>query len=296
MNQKRIIRKLFITTLSMFLILTINTLPQTSKEKVLRTNLEIEEITSLNTDTIYLLNKDSYLVQGEIFIDSNKIEEKVEKIIDYLTQENNKLQNGLVGYIPKDTKLLDYELKDKEIILNFSKELLNASNISQMITGIVYSLTEQKEIEEISIKIDNNIQEEYEHLTRKIGINKDYQIENRKDLERVVLYYLDSTKEHYVPVTRYLNSKKEKVEIIIEELKNTTKNLISLENNHTKLLDYREEDNILFLNFNNELLDENEESMEKVFKTIAYSVFDNYDVNMVVFEIEKEQKLQVSRR
>ena len=101
MLRKKALRKIFITTLTMFIILTIYTIPTTENKNVIRTNLEIEDITNLTTDEIYLVNKDNYLVKTSIFIDSKKTKEKIEKIIKYLTIDNNKIPVSLNGYIPK---------------------------------------------------------------------------------------------------------------------------------------------------------------------------------------------------
>ena len=43
------------------------------------------------------------------------------------------------------------------------------------------------------------------------------------------------------------------------------------------------------LNFNEYLQDPNDLSYEKLLNTIAYSIFDNYDVNMVLFEVNDEK-------
>ena len=296
MLRKKALRKIFITTLTMFIILTIYTIPTTENKNVLRTNLEIEDITNLSTDKIYLLNKDNYLVKTDIFIDSNKTEEKIEKIINYLTIDNNKVPVSLNGYIPKNTKLIDYNLDEKYLFLNFSKELEKSKNKNLMITGIVYSLLELKEIEKISILVENNQVKEYTNLDKSIGINNEYLYTNRKDIEKVVIYYLDNTDSYYVPVTKYLNNSKDKIEVIVDELKNTDKNLISYLNNNTKLLDYREEANVLFLNFNEYLIDSNEEVTKKILNTIAYSVFDNYDVGMVMFEVNGKKLKYIEKK
>ena len=296
MLRKKALKKIFITTLTMFIILTIYTIPTTENKNVLRTNLEIEDITNLSTDKIYLLNKDNYLVKTDIFIDSNKTEEKIEKIINYLTIDNNKVPVSLNGYIPKNTKLIDYNLDEKYLFLNFSKELEKSKNKNLMITGIVYSLLELKEIEKISILVENNQVKEYTNLDKSIGINNEYLYTNRKDIEKVVIYYLDNTDSYYVPVTKYLNNSKDKIEVIVDELKNTDKNLISYLNNNTKLLDYREEANVLFLNFNEYLIDSNEEVTKKILNTIAYSVFDNYDVGMVMFEVNGKKLKYIEKK
>ena len=293
MLKKKALRKIFITTLSMFIILTIYTIPNTNKEKVLRTNLEIEDITNLNTDSIYLLNKDNYLVKTDIFIDSNKLDKKIKKIIDYLTINNDKVPIGLNGYIPKSIKLLDYNIEANSLVLNFSHEF--NSNEELIVTGIVYSMLELDEVNEVSFLINNKPYKEYNNLNKKIGINKDILYTNRKDIDKIVIYYLDKTDNYYVPVTKYLNNNKDKIEVIIEELKNTKKDLISYINYNTKLIDYKEDNNILVLNFSKELKDDNTVSEDKILNTISYSVFDNYDVNMVMFKIEGETYKYIKR-
>ncbi len=296
MIKEKVIKKLFITTLTIFIIISLFTIPNSNKPKVLRTNLEIEDISSFNTESIYLLNKNNYLVKANVFMVSSSLSERIKQIIDYLTIDNNKVPIELYGYIPKNTKLLDYQIEEFHITLNFSKEFLTSNQKELMITGIVYSLLEQDNIKSISIKVDNKPIEEYQLLDKRIGINKDYVFSTKKDLQKVVLYYMDDTNNYYVPVTKYVNDEREKVEIIIEELKNTNHNLISLENIHTELLNYKEEGNSFILNFNNDLLDENEDAQNKLLNTIAYSIFDNYDVNIVLFECNDKKIKQIKRK
>ena len=294
MIKRKAIRKIFITTLSMFIILTIYTIPNTYKNNnVLRTNLEIEDITNLSTDSIYLINKDNYLVKTDIFIDSNKLEDKIKKIINYLTIDNNKVPLGLNGYIPKDIKLIDFNIEANSLVLNFSKEFKDNEEI--IITGIVYSMLEIDEINEVSFLVENKPYKNYNNLNKDIGINKDILYTKRKDIEKIVVYYLDKTDNYYVPVTKYLNNNKEKIEVILEELKNTKKDLISYINYNTELLDYSEEANLLILNFSKDIKDDNKDSFDKVLNTISYSVFDNYDVNMVMFKIEGETYKYIKR-
>ena len=295
MLKRKALRKIFITTLSMLIILTIYTIPTTQKPNILRTNLEIEDITNLSTDKIYLLNKDNYLVRTDVFIDTTKLENRIKKIIEYLTINNNKVPSSLNGYIPINTKLLNLNIESNSLLLNFSKEFKNSSNEEIMITGIVYSLLELADIKEVSIQVENNFYKDYTNLNKNIGINKNIMYTNRKDINKVVTYYLDKEDTYYVPVTNYLNDTREKIEIIIESLKETKKNLISYISDNTKLLNYQEDNNLLILNFSKELKNKNTTVEDKILNTISYSVFDNYDVNMVLFQIEGETYKYIKR-
>lgn len=66
-------------------------------------------------------------------------------------------------------------------------------------------------------------------------------------------------------------------------------NLMSFLNSNTKLLEYRKDDDVMYLNFNDYLFDGNDKVLEEVIYSLAYSVFDNYDVNMVMFEVNGQK-------
>lgn len=289
--RTKIIKKIFNTTITMFIILTIFTLKTTSNSNLLRTNIEIDDITNLTTNNIYLLNKNNLLVKTKVFI-NNKHNKEIESIIKYLTITNNKTPVGLKSYIPKDTKLLNYKLENNTLIIDLSKEFLSTANKQLVITGLVYSLLEVKDIDNIKIQVEEKNLDGYsEVLNKSIGINNEYLFNSRYDINRVVIYYVDKidNNTYFVPVTKYLNDTREKIEIIIDELKESNNNLISYLNDNTKLINYREEGNVLYLNFNEYLIDSNESVSKDIMKTIAYSVFDNYNVNVVCIETNSKR-------
>ncbi len=289
--RTKIIKKIFNTTITMFIILTIFTLKTTSNSNVLRTNVEIDDITNLTTNNIYLLNKNNLLVKTKVFI-NNKKNKEIESIIKYLTITNNKTPVGLKTYIPKNTKILNYKLENNTLIIDLSKEFLSTANKQLVITGLVYSLLEIKDIDNIMLQVEGKPIEGYnEVLNKSIGINNEFLFNSRYDINRVVIYYVDKidNKTYFVPVTKYLNDTREKIEIIIDELKENNNNLISYLNDNAKLINYREEGNVLYLNFNEYLIDSNDEVSKNIMKTIAYSVFDNYNVNVVCFETNSKR-------
>lgn len=289
--RTKIIKKIFNTTITMFIILTVFTLKTTSNSNVLRTNVEIDDITNLTTNNIYLLNKNNLLVKTKVFI-NNKKNKEIESIIKYLTITNNKTPVGLKTYIPKNTKILNYKLENNTLIIDLSKEFLSTANKQLVITGLVYSLLEIKDIDNIMLQVEGKPIEGYnEVLNKNIGINNEFLFNSRYDISRVVIYYVDKidNKTYFVPVTKYLNDTREKIEIIIDELKENNNNLISYLNDNAKLINYREEGNVLYLNFNEYLIDSNDEVSKNIMKTIAYSVFDNYNVNVVCFETNSKR-------
>lgn len=304
MLRTKAIRKIFLTTLTLFILLTVFTITNYKNENVLRTNLEIEDIAGLKTNVIYLLNDEGLLVQDRVLLDGSSVEEKIEKLLINLTEgSTGSFADGLSKVIPKGTVVNNVVVGNKYVTIDFSKELLNVSEEKEksMITAIVYSVMDLDDFLGVSILVEGKSLEEYPNskekinkiLDKSIGINKNYDITSFNNINKVVIYYLENINDnlYYVPVTKYVNDDREKVNIIVEELASSyiyESNLMSFLNSNVSLIEYEEKDNIMSLNFNDYLFDGNDKVLEEVLYSIAYSVFDNYDVSMVSFEVNGE--------
>ena len=298
MLLSKTLNKIYRTTLFMFLILTIFTLTNQSKENILRTNVEIKNIEEIPKTEIYLQSNNNYLVKTNIYVDKNTLEEKAKKIIEFLKEDNNKIPIGLQGYLPSDLKINSLILENNNLKINFSKEF-NKSNNELVMTGLIYSLTELQEIETIEILVDNEHLDNYNKLLSKdVGINKEYILNSRSDINKVTVYYYDEVNniEYLTPVTKYVNDNREKIEIIISELsKNVPNNLVSYLSEKTTLLDYNEENEVMVLNFNQSFKGKDNEINDKIMKLISESIFENYDVNMILFQ-ENSEKIEYIKR
>lgn len=306
MLRTKAIRKIFLTTLTVFILLTVFTITNynNDNDNVLRTNLEIEDIAGLKTNVIYLLNDEGLLVQDRVLLDGSSVEEKIEKLLINLTEgSTGSFADGLSKVIPKGTVVNNVMFGNKYVTIDFSKELLNVSEEKEksMITAIVYSVMDLDDFLGVSILVEGKSLEEYPNskekinkiLDKSIGINKNYDITSFNNINKVVIYYLENINDnlYYVPVTKYVNDDREKVNIIVEELASSyiyESNLMSFLNSNVSLLEYEEKENIMSLNFNDYLFDGNDKVLEEVLYSIAYSVFDNYDVSMVSFEVNGE--------
>ncbi len=312
MIKKKAIRKIFITTMSLFIILTIYFIPlSVPQEKTLTTNLELEYITSLGNHSIYLLNENNYLVKTKILLDGTTTEENIKTMLSNLTcSKDSKFPNSLKAIIPLNTKVKSVLLEDSIATINFSKEFLNIEeNLEEkLIEAIVYSLTGLKGVDGVTIKVENETLTNLPHsakeldpvLTRKIGINKNYDLTGTKNINKVVIYYTENIDDtaYYVPVTKYVNDARDKISIIIEELTTSyiyEPNLSSLINENTVLLDQAQEDDLMILNFNDALFDADGQIKEEVLYTIGYSVFDNYDVNTTSIRVNGEEQKVIKK-
>ena len=312
MIKTKAIRKIFITTVTMFILLTAFSISfMDNKEELLRVNVEVNDKVQ-ETNDIYLLNKNNYLVKYEIMLDGDSTKDKVLKVLNYLMDIDNSIfSNELSGTIPKGVKILDVICGNQLVTVNFSKKLLDVSSYKekQMISSIVYSLTDIDDIEGVSILVEGKKLDSYPNskeslpniLNRDIGVNKEYKINSRDNISSVVIYYMENIDNelYYVPVTKYINDDRDKIKIVVEELTTSyiyEENLMSFLNSKVKLIDYKEENDTLILNFNEYLFDSKDKVLEEVIYCLGYSVFDNYDVSMVMFEVNGQEVGYINRK
>lgn len=311
MIKSKIIRKIFITTVTMFILLTVFSIPIVETEEVLKVNMEVVE-NDVYSNSIYLLNNNGYLVKSKILLEEGNIKSNVLKILSNLiVSDTSKYVNELKGTIPKDTKVRDVFCGNELVTIDFSKEFLDVSleDEKNMISSIVYSILDIDGVKGVSILVEGERLDSYPKskeklanvLTKSIGINKEYDIKSRDNISSVVVYYLEDIENelYYVPVTKYLNDDRDKIKIIVEELTTSyihEENLMSFLNNKVELIDYKEENDILFLNFNEYLYDSEDKILEEVIYSISYSVFDNYNVSMVMFEVNGEEVSYINRK
>ena len=312
MLRKKALRKIFITTMSLFIIMTIYLIPLT--EKTLETNLEFEYITDLANSSIYLLDENNYLVKTKVLLDEETVEDNIKNIISNLTvSSNSKFPDKLNAIIPKNTKLNNITIEDDIVTLDFSKELLNIDEelSNKLIESIVYSITELDSITKVNIMVESTPLETYPNsnkkivmpLTRDIGINNEYTYNTLDNITKVVIYYGEDINNdiYYVPVTKYLNNNdnKDKIDIIVEELTTSyiyEDNLRSILNENVELIDKEIiDEDLLILNFNGALFDNNNTIKEEVLYTLSYSVFSNYDVNTISFKVDSKDIETVKR-
>ena len=305
MLKKKALRKIFITTLTAFVLLVTYTIPNLSKDNTLKTNLEIEYITGIGTNYIYLLDKNGYLVKSRILLDSTDKKEQIKLLLENLIKnDNSKFPTGLEATIPTGTKVLDVIYDEEYVTVNFSKKLWDVDDEKKdrMIESIVYSIMDLGGVKGVILEVEEEIPEEYNKvLDKSIGINKTYNITSRNDINKVVVYYVEdiSGDKYFVPVTKYMNKKDDKIKIVVDELTTSyiyEPNLMSFLNSNTKLLDYKEQENLMTVNFNNAIFDGDSKILEEVSYTLAYSVFDNYDVSQVIIQVDGKNVETLSRK
>ena len=300
MIRRKAIRKIFVTTVSLFIILVVYTITNFHNDNTLKVNLELFDVTGLTNHSVYLLNDDGYLVRKKIYVETENMLDGVKKVVNYLKISNNsKYSSSLVGLIPSNCSLLDVLYDEEFVTLNFSSNFYNIPNMDLAVTAIVYSVFDLGNIKGVTILVDDEYLEGYPKIMDKsLDINRETFITSRDEISKVVVYYLleDSEETYYVPVTKYLNDSREKINIIVDEMTSSSStDLVSLVNSNVELLSAREDNDTFILNFNNYLFDNDDEVLEEVLYCLSYSVFDNYDVDMVMVEINGKNISQIER-
>lgn len=271
---------------------------------------EVSKEVNINYHDIYLIDKNNYVAKTNIQVSSLKKDLLIDELIEAMKMDGkyqDKIPNGFCALLPSDTKLLGKKINNDVVTLNFNSNVLDvkSENEEKVIESLIYSITSIDGIDKIIIKIDGENLKKLPktgimldtELTRDYGINKTYDIDSIKGINKVTIYYTNKNNNsdvYYVPVTKYVNNDEEKIKIIIDELASKfsfESNLMSYLNYNTKLIDYNLTENEIDLNFNEYLFDSNENKkvLEEVIYSISYSVMDNYNVDKVNFFVNSEK-------
>lgn len=290
MLREKILRKIYFTTLIVFVLFL------TSTFSVHKNTSNIEVLYQTNLSSIYLLDNNNYLLKVNISV-KDDLMDNIPIVINNLKQ-GGKHYSGLKGLIPHNTTVNNFTLKDGILDIDFSKELLdiNQELEEKEIESIVFSLLDFKEINGVRIFVNQKPLKELlksnitvdDVLNKNFGINKEYSINRMDDIKKVVLYYYEEkdNNKYYVPITKYLNSKDDKIKIIIDNLKSNylvKTNLMSYLNDKIAIESYESLNNTVTISFKsiNDL--ELEEPLEEVIYTLSNSIIDSNIATRVIF-------------
>ncbi len=284
LKRKILLFSLIIIVLGIYILFNKKELPNTTYQNV-------------NNDYVYLLDNDNYLVRTNQYVINNDELTTIKEKINYLiinSKNNILINNNYQPLIPENTRIIDLKIDNDILKINFSKEFLNvnAKNEEKMIEALIYTLTESNNINGIMLFVDGSILDKLPNsnkvlpplLTRDYGINKTYNLNSYKNVNHTTIYYI---KDHnYLPVTFINNDSKEKIEVIIEELKSNSlnqTNLISYLKANAILEDYEILNDSINLSFNKYIFEDfnSKEILEEVKYAIYLSIRDNYHIKEV---------------
>lgn len=310
MLKKMSIKKIMVATSAILILVIMYLLPDTSIKEIELDKSSIEYVYDNIVSTIYLVDSEDYVARTSIASCNCNGVDKAKDLVDGLIIDGSKsniIPNGFRSIIPSGTSVLDLNLEDRTLTINFSKELLdvNDKDENRMIEAIIYTLTSIDGIDNVIIKVEGEVLNSLPSGTRlpallnkDYGINKNYDLVSTKDIDSYTMYYVNKYNdyEYYVPVTKYVNNNSnDKIKVIIKELSSSPiyeTNLMSYLNANTEVYDYELLDNNLKLNFNNMVLSDVDSNkiLEEVIYTIGLSMDNMYnDLETVSFYVDNEE-------
>lgn len=305
MLKKMSIKKICLSVAALFALLLIYLIPSNTPKLDIKEELEYVDL-NVSSTPIFLMDKNSYVALTETPISENNIEKRARELIKILTVGgmDSKVPSGFSAIIPPDTELLSLSYERDVLKVDFSKDILEVDKDleEKMIEAIVYTLTSIDKVNKVIIYVEGDILTKLPKtkinlpstLDRSFGINKEFDLTSTKDITDVTIYYINQINDnyYYVPVTKYLNDSRDKINIIIDELSinfNPNKNLMSFASNDLKLVSSLLSDRTMKLEITDETYNKNEEINETINQTISLSVCDNYDIDEVF--LNTSQKL-----
>lgn len=310
MIKKMSIKKIMVATSAILILVIMYLLPDSSIKEIDLDKSSIEYTYDNIVSTIYLVDSEDYVARTSISSCNCAGVDKAKDLVDGLIidgKKSNIIPNGFRSIIPSGTSVLDIDLEDKTITINFSKELLdvNKNDENKMIESIIYTLTSIDGIDNVIIKVEGEVLNTLPSgtklptlLNRDYGINKSYDLVSTQDIDYYTMYYVNKYNdyEYYVPVTKYVNNNTDdKIKVIIKELSSSPiyeTNLMSYLNANTEIYDYELLDNNLKLNFNNLVLSDVDSNkiLEEVIYTIGLSMDNIYNnLETVSFYVDNEE-------
>lgn len=295
-------KKILVASSLLVVLFMLYLIPTKKEVEFAETNLEYVYPNDL--ETVYLLDSNDYVARVLISASNDSIISKSTSLIDALTiggKKENVIPNGFRSIIPSGTKVIDIELEDGVLIINFSKDILDIDKKyeDKMIESLTYTLTSINGIDSIKLLVDGKELKKLPNsnkllptfLDKSYGINKIYEITNVGNIDSYTVYFVNSVNDnkYYIPVTKYVNDyKQDKIRIIIDELASSftyQSNLSSFLNENTKLLNYEVIDKQIKLNFNDMIFSDitNNDILEEVVYTLCLSINDSIDIDSVVF-------------
>ena len=299
MLRRKAINRIFFSTIIFFIVFTLYSIKFV--DKVVTSDNSKDKV---NEEIIYTLNSDNYISKTSVYVSKVlSLEDRVKEKLEIMVKDNDKnvlLPSYFKPILPQNTRVLDVVVEDCLIKVYFSKELnnINKEQSEKMIEAIVYTVTDEN-ILGIEIYVNGQMLKYVPNtkkvlptiLTKDIGINKSYDINASNDISKVVMMYYTNDNDNYyeVPVTKYVNDDREKLEIIFDEFGKMSddKSLISMMEG-INVLDYSILDDRIVIDVNKVL---NKEEQNLVFK----SIFSNYGAKSIDLLVNGEKKVKKTR-
>ena len=142
-----------------------------SKDYGINKVYDISTTRNIDSYVLYYVNSyndSSYYVPVTKYI-NNESQDKIKVIIEELSSAPV-YETTLMSFLNDSTKLLDYELNDNQLILNFNEGILSDATSNNILEEVIYtislSMNDNYNVEEVVFKVEN--EEIYKSLIKNI--------------------------------------------------------------------------------------------------------------------------------
>ena len=142
-----------------------------SKDYGINKIYDISTTRNIDSYVLYYVNSyndNSYYVPVTKYI-NNESHDKIKVIIEELSSAPV-YETTLMSFLNDSTKLLDYELNDNQLILNFNEGILSDATSNNILEEVIYtislSMNDNYNVEEVVFKVEN--EEIYKSLIKNI--------------------------------------------------------------------------------------------------------------------------------
>ena len=204
MLRKMMYRKIIVSSSLLLVILMLYLIP-TNKQEIDIPNQTLEYVYPNDLEVIYLLDNNDYLSRTKISVNNKDLISKATDLIETLIIDGKKkdiITNGFKPLLPKDTKILNIDLNNNILTIDFSQEFNNIKEKyeEKLIESLVYTLTSIEGIEKIEILVEGNKLKQLpnskktipELLDKEYGINKQYELTSLNDIYSYTIYYVNN--------------------------------------------------------------------------------------------------------
>ena len=158
MLKKMLYRKIIVASSILLVILMLYLIPSNNQEIEI-SNQTLEYIYPNDLEVIYLLDDNNYLSRTKINASNKDLISKSTDLIETLTIDGKKkdiISNKFKALLPKNTKVLNINLKDNILTIDFSQEFNNIEEEyeEKLIEALTYTLTSIEGIDKIEILIE----------------------------------------------------------------------------------------------------------------------------------------------
>lgn len=126
---------------------------------------DISDINDITYTTIYYIASiDDFTYYIPVTKVNNDKNEKIEIIIDEL-KSSSTYNTNMVNYISSETELIDYQIFDKSLLLNFNESILGDINTNKILEEVTYSINlsinDNYNVDSVMYSVDDEIIDNY---------------------------------------------------------------------------------------------------------------------------------------